>query len=301
VLGFFIWKNIVDSQSALKELQTFQSGRKSAGDYYTAAQQELGVGSAQQRASDMRNLIRNTEGALKGVDASVSGRTQGSLVTEAQRSRLANLERQPLSEELGTLQGGYSDEMANYRDLVGQASTKAGLGYQSDQDRLASLEGNYNRLFGQEQAAEERRRYEADLVEKKRQFDTQQASMPQYSFGQGGQTTPGSAAKLEQRADKGFNFKDASGKPISAAQYAQIKGIEFRALLQQMANAGDKGAQQSLGYVGNDFGYNRAKVGGNQGTADLLNSLMWGVNRVDTGSNLQPFAAAANKSIAGFR
>lgn len=161
----------MDSQTALKELQTFQGNRKSAGDYYTAAQQELGAGSAQQRANEMRGLIRNTETALKGVDASVSGRTQGSLVTEAQRARLANLERQPLAEQLGGLQSGYSDEMANYRDLVSQAGTKAGLQYQSDQDRLAALEGNYQRLFGQEQAAEERRRYEADLAERKRQAD----------------------------------------------------------------------------------------------------------------------------------
>lgn len=173
----------MDSQTALKELQNYQSTSKNAGDYYNQAQQELGVGSAQQRANDMRTLIRNTETTLKGVDASVSGRTQGSLVTEAQRQRLANLERQPIAEELGALQGGYSDEMANYRDLLAQAGTKAGLGYQSQQDRLAALEGNYNRLFGQEQAGEERRRYEADLAERKRQFDEQQrASRAAASF-----------------------------------------------------------------------------------------------------------------------
>lgn len=76
----------------------------------------------------------------------------------------------------------------------------------------------------------------------------------------GGGSTPGGGAAMQQRADKGFNFQ-YNGAPISAAAFASAKGIPFRTLLQQMANAGDAGAKQALGLVGNDFGYNRNALG----------------------------------------
>jgi hypothetical protein len=143
----------MDSQSALKSLQDFTSTRKSAGDYYTQAQNDLGVNAAQQQANDLRGTIRNTEAALKAVPASVSGRTQGSLVTEAQRSRLQNIESDPISQRLGEENTQYGDQMQSYRDLLGQAQTRAGLGYQSDTDKASSLQQAYQNAVAQEQAA----------------------------------------------------------------------------------------------------------------------------------------------------
>ena len=68
------------------------------------------------------------------------------------------------------------------------------------------------------------------------------------------------APAAQQRADKGFNFQDANGKAISAKTYATLTGQNFNALLQQMANAGDAGAQ---GYI---------KSGGKQ----YASALAWG-------------------------
>lgn len=129
-----------------------------------------------------------------------------------------------------------------------------------------------------------------NFEEQQRQFNEQQAAAQRAAassvfnptLGGGGGQTP-AAAKIQQRADKGFNFQSGTGQPISAAQYAQLKGIPFRTLLQQMASSGDLGAKQALGYVGDDFGYNRGKVGNDQGVAGLLNNLMWGVNTVKPG------------------
>lgn len=92
--------------------------------------------------------------------------------------------------------------------------------------------------------------------------------------------TAAATAKIQQRSDRGFNFTDASGRPISAAQYSQLKGVPFRTLLQQMASSGDAGAKQALDFVGDDYGYNAGKVAGNQNIASLLNNLLWGVNTV---------------------
>lgn len=90
----------------------------------------------------------------------------------------------------------------------------------------------------------------------------------------GGGNKPAASAQMQQRADKGFNFQ-FNGRGISAAAYAQAKGIPFRTLLQQMANAGDGGAKAALGLVGNDYGFNRKAVK-NQGQVNLLRAL--GIN-----------------------
>lgn len=91
-------------------------------------------------------------------------------------------------------------------------------------------------------------------------------------------------AQAQQRPNGGgYNFQAANGQPISAAQYAQLKGIPFRDVLQTMAKSGDKGAKIALDYVGNDFGVNRGKVKINASALPqlpgLLNSLLGGVNK----------------------
>ncbi len=153
----------MNSAGALAELKNFQSTRKGASSYYDQAQNELGVGNVKARADDLRGIIRNTETALKGVNASVGGRTRGQLVTEAQRSRLENIERQPLMEGVASQQGALSDEMQSYRDLLGQAGTKSGMLYQTDTDKANSLQQTYQNIMAQEAAArEEAARKEAE-------------------------------------------------------------------------------------------------------------------------------------------
>lgn len=159
----------MDSGTALKELKDFQGTRKGASDYYSDAQNELGVGTAQARSNDLLGLVRNTEKQLQGVGESVAGRTRGNLVTEAQRARLQNLEERPIAESLGGLQTSYGDSQTNYRDLLGQAGTRAGLSYQTDQDKVAGLQSQYDRLFGQEQKAAEEARW-------RQQFDAERAA-----------------------------------------------------------------------------------------------------------------------------
>lgn len=84
---------------------------------------------------------------------------------------------------------------------------------------------------------------------------------PSFGFdglGGGGQVL--GSATMTQRANKGFNFVDANGRPINAAQYAAARGISFRALLQTMANAGDAGARAALGFIGDNLKYDPRKV-----------------------------------------
>ncbi len=136
--------------------------------------------------------------------------------------------------------------------------------------------------------------YEQSLAEQKRQFDEtkrmQEASQAAAQRAAAAQASPtfggmpggpmgggkqGSGLTYTQRADKGFNFVNQYGNPISAAQYAAMTGTPFRDLLQIMSRAGDNGAKQALGFVGSDYGYDPKKVN-NQNLANLYNSLVWG-------------------------
>lgn len=164
----------MDSQTAYKELKTAQGQQRSAQDIYKTQATQLGVPAAQQRQQELREVLRGTETALKGVESSVTGRTQGGLVTEAQRSRLASLERAPLSEAFGEQQRALTDEQQIYRDLLGEAGQQSGLAYQSQQDRLAQLQQGYQAATEREQAAEEKRRWEVQQALARQQWEAQQ-------------------------------------------------------------------------------------------------------------------------------
>lgn len=76
-----------------------------------------------------------------------------------------------------------------------------------------------------------------------------------------------------QKSNGSFAFTDPNGNPISAATYAKATGINFIDLVQQMARAGDKGASQIQGLIGNDFGYDPSKIAGKE---NIYNAFIWG-------------------------
>lgn len=251
----------MDSKGALAELKNFQGTRKSAGDYYTQAQGELGVGDAKTRQDDLRGLIRNTETALKGVGQSVAGRTRGNLVTEAQRSRLQALETQPIAQQLSDRQGEFSDAQTNYRDLLSQAGQRAGMSYQTDADRQNSLQSIYDRLYGQEQAQaeadraardfeERRRQFDATMAENRNQFNQQLANTrnqfaSQASLGAQSRTDAARAAALEAELARQRNIKTTGNKAASDLAKVNSQPKDFYNSLNPF--------EKYIGGVGNSF------------------------------------------------
>jgi hypothetical protein len=138
--------------------------------------------------------------------------------------------------------------------------------------------------------------YEGELArdEQKRQFDAQmaaqQAAAKASSAGSGWSPTDGSGVLgqygasnaggfgMSKKKDGGFAFVDSYGNPVSAAVYSQATGVNFRDLLTQMANQGDQGARQALGFVGNDYGYDPQKIHTNNNN-QIYNSLAWGTGK----------------------
>lgn len=209
-------------------------------------------------------------------------------ITDAARARGVGFSGIPLSEQAKYAATTYAPALANLQATQNQQS--------------ASLQDAINKInqdkFNQGQSIYQ---YQTTLEEQIREFDAQQeaqaraaAASAAFNPSYGGSAVPTSAgnpgsASAIQRKDGGFNYTDASGRPISAAAYAAAKGVAFRDILTQAAKAGDKGAQTALGFVGNDYGYDSRKVT-SQALADLYNSLVWGTGK---SASVKPAAAQA--------
>lgn len=149
-----------DIQSAFSK---FQASKKNPLDVYNDAVNQLGVGDVRTRVQNLRTQLLNTENLLNGVDGSVTGRTQGSLVTEAQRQRLVNLERAPIMQDYGKMSGSLNNENATLSDLLGQAQSQSQLAVQGASDRENAIKFALEQATRRETDAEDRRRFELQL------------------------------------------------------------------------------------------------------------------------------------------
>lgn len=263
---------------AYNQLQSFNSSRPSPTSFLDQANQKYGVDAANSQVSGLQSTIGNLQNAAAAVAPSVTGRTSGTFTTQGQRDALVNREQAPIITNLNTQGqqlGQAQSAQQQAQSLAGQYAS--GLASQ-DQQKYQSLLDQYNAAnaadqFHQQQqaaaqqAASDQAYRQQQLSEQIREFNNPQnqggstadvaALLSSISGKSGGQTQ---GAQQAQRPGGGFNFTDANGTPINAAQYAQAKGVPYRTLLQQMANAGDSGAKIALDYVGNDFGADAAKV-----------------------------------------
>jgi len=182
----------MDSATITKQLQDAQNAAENPLDIYDRSVNELGVGDVRNRVNSIRGTLLNTENLLNGVDSSVTGRTSGSLVTEAQRQRLVNLERQPLAQQYGQQQSALGNETANLSDLLGQASNRSNLISTGQQQKIGNLKDLLSVATQKEAAAraqaEADRQYQLAMQqfqESQRQFNAQM-SLSRQSLAQSG-------------------------------------------------------------------------------------------------------------------
>jgi hypothetical protein len=132
--------------------------------------------------------------------------------------------------------------------------------YQTEQDR-----------------AFQREMQERQLAEQRRAAAAQRAAMPSFgglSLGGGQAIAQGglSGTGVTRKADGGFAFVDASGRPTSAYGYAQQSGQDIRDVIYEMGRAGDTYAQQVYNQISRDpwFEKNLAQY------TKLYSPLFWG-------------------------
>jgi len=217
------------SQDALQQLQGFQKNRRSSQDILGEAEGRLGLPSAQQRLVGLRSAIGNTENLLRGVEGSVTGRTQGSLVTEAQRQRLVNLERQPISDDFREQSRALEGEQSNLSELTGRAMQQAQLGMGEQSSREQYLKSIYDTLFGRETAEKEEKRWWEDFNRRKMESDrTFQAQMSEAAASRAAASQQGAFLR-QQYADQRAEAERQAAIGAEAQRQSNLKSTRTAA------------------------------------------------------------------------
>lgn len=139
------------SQEAFTNLQNVQTNRRKPQDILRESEQRLGIPTATQRQVGLRGAITNTENLIRNVDPSVSGRTAGTLVNDAQKQRLIALEREPLSSQFREESRALEGETANISELQRRAMQDAQLSISADDAAENAARGLYDTLYQREQ------------------------------------------------------------------------------------------------------------------------------------------------------
>lgn len=172
-------ENPANSQAALAQLEQTQASAQNPNQILESQRQGMGVNAATDTVTGLRGAINNTTKLLKQVAPSVMGRTQNSLVTQAQATRQIGNESAPIAQNLTEQGQEYNDANQDLDRLEGRASTAANGIYTGQQDKLSYLQNLYNTLYGKEQDASKQ-------AEATRQFDVEQARLRSSGSGGGG-------------------------------------------------------------------------------------------------------------------
>jgi DNA polymerase III gamma/tau subunit len=169
------------SQTAYQALTAFKP--RQAQDVMNEAETKYDIAGKKTRLSSLRGLVTNLESAVEAVDPSVTGRTSGNFTTEAQRSALVSREKQPILGSLAKEQQALGTEQQSFSESQSLATQMASALMNQDQTTYQKLLDEYNATLAAEQAAEQKRQYELNLAEQKRQFDEQQRAAAKASAG----------------------------------------------------------------------------------------------------------------------
>lgn len=247
------------SQAAYQSLQDFQKNEVTPQAAISQGEQRYGVSGLGSQLDALRSMTGNLQTSIKNVDPSVTGRTQGSLVTEAARNAIVNHERAPLMDQLGTANQNLGETQGSYDRATGLASNYAS-------DLLNSNKNSYDRLFGQYQTSLSAEQQAAADAEKRREFDASLADSQSarraaasaaggLRLGGGGAAAPAGPAAAPitntKNAAGGYSFSQA-GKPVTMGQYLASKGLSGQNLLVAAAgllsnsNGGDRGIANAI-------------------------------------------------------
>jgi chromosome segregation ATPase len=142
------------ANDAQNNLTNFQGSMKGANDFYNEAQTQFGVQGAQDTANKSKQALGLTQGLINNLPNSVTGRTQGSLVTEAQRQKLLQNEMTPLNNQYNIQGQNYNDQQSALQSLMEQASGQSSRNYQGQQDKYSTLNDLFKTLLGQKNQAQ---------------------------------------------------------------------------------------------------------------------------------------------------
>jgi hypothetical protein len=218
------------SAAASQALTDFQKTRQTADTALSAGNDKYGVSGLGSQLATLRGLTTNLQNGIRNVDPSVTGRTNGSLVTEAARSAIVNNERQPLVQQYNDTQGNANAVNDQYNQATSLAGHYADSVLSEDQNKYNQLFGNYTTALGAEQDA-------AKAAETKRQFDLQLAD-----------SQANRAAVAKAAAGSGLNI-GGSGMAGAAAAQKPLTPQDYLAGDIQQAITSDYATKYGNGYT----------------------------------------------------
>lgn len=239
----------MNSGDAFNEYKAYQGGRRKTNDILAESQQRLGLPSAQQRQTGLRTAISNTENLIRSVPDSVAGRTGGSMVTEAQRSRLVGQERAPLDDAFREQSRAYEGETANLNEIQRQAMQEAQLKNSEYDAEEGRLKGIYDTLYGREQDAIAKAERDRAFAEQTRQARAAQAQSDMLSrlMGGGGATNAANAG-LPAGYDKYLRAQENAAKAQADSRAATASSWWTKPLASISNNNISKIATNALAY-----------------------------------------------------
>lgn len=147
---------------------------------------------------------------------------------------------------VGAKQGIVRDAVRNAVYSAQTGFDAAKTGYQARQRKFQQKQAQKSR----DRQAEQDRRYNASLSSSGGGGTGDATRGGGYTVGgvdvQGSGGGPRMVPKNGKDGSAGYNFTDASGKPISAATFSKLVNVNFNDLLTQMAKSGDAGAARVM-------------------------------------------------------
>ena len=223
------------SAQLANDIATYDKNRVTSADALNQALGQYGVPEIRKTVSGLRTSVDNTTNALNAVDPSVTGRTQGSLVTEAQRQRQVANERAPIAGQLDTQGRNLSTQQQSLQDALGMATTQASNRVNDYNTGRSALQSQYESTFQREQAAAAEAARQAAFAEQQRQFNEQlrasqaasrAAASSGYGLGGGGGST--AAPSIQDQAYKNVQSFLAQGRKAAESDYWATKASADR-------------------------------------------------------------------------
>lgn len=177
-----------DSATLAQQLTDYNAKPVTSTDALNAALGQFGVPEIRNTVSGLRTTVANTNNALNEVDPSVTGRTQGSLVTEAQREKQVANERAPIAQNLTDENNSLNENQQALTDALGQATTQANNQVADYNAGRTALQDEYTTQYQREQDAASQAAAQAAAAEQQREFNVSNSTKLATSGGSGSST-----------------------------------------------------------------------------------------------------------------
>ena len=238
------------ADTALQNLQTYQTGMRAPGAVLQEREQALGVPQAQRQVSGLRQAITNTTNLLNQIAPSVQGRTATSQVTSAQAARQTANEQAPIQGNLASLGQQYGQASGDLNTLVSRAQGQAQLETEGQQNTFGNLANIYQQVFGKEQAGKQFGLQEAQFTEQQREFNTQQAETTrQFDTQQTENRRQFESQLLLEQQRFGLSQQEFAERMREFDTQQELENRQFQEQLAQNQRSWSI-AQQQLGYEG---------------------------------------------------